>query len=95
MAHRLPGRRREAGDVRQDRLRHLLVDEPCRLLLLVAADLAHEHDHLRLGVRVEARQDVDERRPDDRVAADPDDRRVAEAELRQLVTDLVGQRPRA
>ena len=39
--------------------------------------------------------DVDERRADDRVAADPDDRRVAEAELRELVADLVRERARA
>ena len=35
------------------------------------------------------------RRADDRVAADADDRRVAEAELGQLVADLVRQRARA
>ena len=35
------------------------------------------------------------RRADDRVAADPDDRRVAEPELGELVADLVGQRARA
>ena len=35
------------------------------------------------------------RRADDRVAADPDDRRVAQPELGELVADLVGERPRA
>src|SRR5256714_15618681 len=91
----LPGGRREAGDVREPRLRHVLADERRGLLLLVAADLADHHDQLRLGVLLELRQHVDERRADDGVAADADDRRVAEAELRQLVADLVGERPRA
>src|SRR3712207_2650455 len=36
--------------------------------------------------------DVDEARPGDRVAADADDRGVAEPALGQLVADLVGQR---
>ncbi len=92
VAHRLAGRRREAGDVGEDRLRHVLGDELGRLLLLVAADLADHHDQLRLRVVLELREHVDERGADDGVAADADDRRVAEAELRQLVADLVGQR---
>src|SRR5262249_3215714 len=74
------------------RLRHLLRDVPGGLLLLVAADLADEHDELGLLVRLELREHVDERRADDRVAADADDRRVAEPEPGQLVTDLIGQR---
>ena len=93
MAHRLPRRRGEAGDVREHRLRHLLLDEPRRLLLLVAADLADHDDDLRLRVGLEPLEHVDERRADDRVAADADDRRVAEPELGQLVADLVGERP--
>ena len=95
MPHGLAGRRREAGDVGDDRLRHLRLDEGGGLLLLVATDLAH-HDHL-LGLRVglEQREHLEERRADDRIAADPDDRRVPEPELRELVPDLVGQRPRA
>ena len=50
---------------------------------------------LGLGVGLEQVEDVDERRADHRVAADPDDRRVADSELGQLVADLVGQRARA
>ena len=95
VAHRLAGRRGEAGDVGDDRLRHLRLDEVGGLLLLVAADLADHHDVLGLRVGLEPLEDVDERRADDRVAADADDRRVAEAHLRQLVPDLVGQRARA
>src|SRR5436190_17148902 len=54
MAHRLAWRRREAGDVGEHRLRHVLVHVACRLLLLVAADLADEDDQLRLRVGLEA-----------------------------------------
>src|SRR5262249_57278768 len=42
--HRLPRRRREPGDVREDGLRHPLPDEAGGLLFLVAADLADEYD---------------------------------------------------
>ena len=66
-----------------------------RLLLLVAADLADHDDHLRLVVCLEAAEDVDEGRADDRIAADADDRRVPEPALRQLVADLVRERPGA
>ena len=65
------------------------------LLLLVAADLADEDDRLGLGVGLELLEDVDEARTDDGVAADADDRRVAEPALGQLIADLVGQRARA
>src|SRR5215213_6168335 len=86
--HGLAGRRREAGDVREDRFLRLLGDPRGRLLLLVAADLAHEHDELRLRVGLELLHDVDERRADDGVAADPDDRRVPEPETRPTVPSL-------
>jgi hypothetical protein len=81
VAHRLAGRRGEAGDVGEHGLRHPLLDEYRRLLLLVPADLADEHDVLRLRIRLELLEDVDEGRPDDRISADTDDGRVAEAEL--------------
>ena len=48
------------------------------VLLGRAADLADEDDRLGLGVGGEELQDVEERRPDDRVAADPDAGRLAE-----------------
>jgi hypothetical protein len=43
-------------------------------------------------VGLEPLQDVDERAAHDRVAADADDGRVAEAEVGQLLADLVGER---
>ena len=95
VAHRLAGRSREPCDVGDHGLGHLRLDVARGLLLLVAADLADHDDHLGLVVRLEAPEHVDERRADDGVAADADDRRVAEAELSHLVADLVGERPRA
>src|SRR6266540_2817438 len=95
VAHRLAGRGGEAGDVGDDRLRHLRLDEGGGLLLVVAADLTDEDHELGLVVRLEAGEHVGEGRADDRVAADPDDRRVAEPALGQLVPDLVGERARA
>ena len=95
VAHRLPRRRREAGDVGEHRLVHLLGDVIGRALLLLAADLAAHHDELGLGIGLEEIDDLDERGALDRVAADADDRRVAEPALGQLVADLVGERARA
>ena len=53
MAHLLAGRRREAGDVGDDRLGDLGGDELGGALLGVAADLADHHDQLGLGVGLE------------------------------------------
>ena len=92
---RLPGGALKPGDVGDDRLGHVLGDVLGGALLLVAADLADHHDQLGLVVLLEQRDHVDEGAADDRVAADADDRRVADAELGQLVADLVGERARA
>src|SRR5215207_7692365 len=92
VAHRLSGRRGEAGDICEHRLRDVLGDVAGGLLLGAAADLAAHHDQLGLGVGLEQLDHVDEARARDRVPADPDDRGVAEAALGQLVADLVGER---
>src|SRR5215204_2815350 len=93
VAHRLAGRRREAGDVGDDGLRHLGVDVLGCLLLLGAADLADDDHDLGLVVRLELGEHVDEARSDDGVTADADDGRAAEPELCELVADLVRERP--
>src|SRR5215207_9908758 len=92
VAHRLAGRRREAGDVGDDRLAHVVCDVVGGLLLGGPADLARHHDQLRLRVGLERGEHVYEARAGNRVAADPDDARVAEPALGELVADLVGQR---
>src|SRR3954447_3094204 len=95
VAHGLPGRRGGACDVPDHGLGDMLADVLGGLLLGRAADLAAHDDQLGLVVGLEELDDVDERAARHRVATDPDDRRVAEAALRQLVADLVGQRARA
>ena len=65
------------------------------VLLGRAADLADQHDRLGVGVVREQLQDVEERRPDDRVAADPDAGRLADAGVGHRLDRLVGQRPGA
>ncbi len=68
------------------------VDVLGRLLLRVAADLADHQDRLGLRVVLEQLQHVDVVRADDRVAADADAGRLAEAEVGELPDGLVGQR---
>ena len=60
-----------------------------------AADLADQDDRLGPRVVLERREAVDEVRPVDGIAADPDHGRLAEAEPRQLIDGLVRQRSRA
>ena len=78
MAHLLAGRCREAGDVGDDGLGDVLGDEVGGALFGVAADLADHDDQLGLRVVLEQGEDVDEVGADDRIAADADDRGVAE-----------------
>ena len=65
-----------------------------RGLLGGAADLADEHDRVGLVVGGEELEDVEERRADDRVAADADARRLAEPGIGHRLDGLVGQRAR-
>src|SRR5579871_4116777 len=95
VAHPFAGRRRLPGDERGDRLRHLGPRELGGRLLRRAADLAHHQYRAGAGVRLEARQAVDEVHSLDRITADADARRLADPELRQLVDALVRQRPGA
>ena len=83
MAHPLALGRGPAGDERDLRdVREVLGRPGGRLLLGGAADLADQHERLGLGVRREQLEDVEELRPDDRVAADADAGRLAEARRR-------------
>ena len=75
-----------------DRLLEVRLDPGGGLFLGAAADLA-DHDH-GVGVRIvgEQLQRVDVRRADQRIAADADAGRLAQAEPRELVDRLVGER---
>jgi hypothetical protein len=91
VAHRLALGSREARDVADDRLGHVVLDVGRGPLLGVAADLADHDDRLGLGVLLEGLEAVDVGGADDRVAADAD--AGGEAEVPQLEHHLVGQVP--
>ena len=58
-------------------------------------DFADHDDRLRLGVRLEQSQGIDEGRADDRITADAEAGRLPDAQAGQLINGFVGQRPRA
>ena len=64
-------------------------------LLVVAADLAHEHDGLGLRVGLEELEALPESEPVDGVAAHADAGRLPEARAGEAHGDLVGQGPAA
>ena len=81
VAHALARRGRLAGDEAGDRRLHVLADEFCRRSSSCAADLA-DHDHMAwCRGRLEHAQHVDELGADDGIAADADDRALADAEF--------------
>src|SRR5690554_2685071 len=90
VAHGLALGSGEAGDVADDGLGHVRLDEVGRALLSVATNLADHDDRLRLGVRLERGQGVDVSGADDGVAADAD--RSREAQVAQFVHHLVRER---
>jgi hypothetical protein len=93
---RFPLRRRSAADERNDRLvREILFDERRGVFFIRAADLAGDHERVRLWIARELAQAVDERRADDRIAADADAGRLTQARAREPVDDLIRQRSRA
>ena len=61
------------------------------LLLLGAADLADQHDRLRLRIGEEQREAIDEAHAVNRVAADTDGRRLAETGGCQLTDHFARQ----
>mmetsp|Transcript_50207 Transcript_50207/g.132147 ORF Transcript_50207/g.132147 Transcript_50207/m.132147 type:complete len:342 (-) Transcript_50207:14-1039(-) len=96
VAHAAAGRRGRAGDERDDgQLFCLRRDELGRHLLGVAANLTDHDDALGLRVRVEVLEAVDEVGAVERVTADANDHRLAQALRRRLVDGLVRQSARA
>src|SRR5690606_35973620 len=90
--HALPGRRGDAGDVGDDRLRHLGSDVLGGRFLVAPADLAHHQHALGLRVGLEQRQAVDEVHAAHGIAPDADTGALAQATPGRLVHRLVGQR---
>ena len=82
VSHALAGRRRLADDRAHYRLRDVILDELGGLLLLGPADLADHHDRVRLVGVLEHPKHVDKSCAVQRVAADADACRLADAELR-------------
>src|SRR5580692_9778653 len=91
MAHPPAWRSSDTCDVADNGLADVLLDVIGRLFLFDAADLADEHDRLGVGVRLESFETVDEGRPRDRVATDPDTRRDTDPHLFQFVKRLIGE----
>src|SRR5579864_2362757 len=95
MTHAASRRRRLPGDKRNHRLLHMLFYIGSRGLFRVAANFADHNDRVRFLIFIEQFQRVDKVCPDDRISADPDRRRLANAALRQLEHGFVRQRARA
>src|SRR5215469_17357408 len=74
---------------------HSRLHEFRRSLLGVAADFADHHHRLGLRIAIEEIQGVDKIRPDDRVAADANGRRLPDATGSELMHGFVRQRARA
>src|SRR5579872_7095533 len=92
VAHTAPGRCSLPGNETDHRLAHACLDIRCRGLLGIAADLADHDDRVRVVILIEHANRVDEVGPDNRIAADADTCRLADAESRQLAYGFVGQR---
>ena len=77
-----------------DRLTRVAIIRPPlgRILLGAAADLADHDDPVRLRIVAEFHQTIDEVRPVERIAADPDARRLAQSGDGRLMHGLVRER---
>jgi len=92
VAEGLAGRGIPAADERDDRhLGQVLGDERSGIFFVRAADFAAKNQRAGLRIVLELPQALDKRRSDNRVAADADAGRLAEALARKQVDDLVGQ----
>ena len=93
MTHALAGRCGEPRDIADDGLRHPFLDERRRALLVVAADLPDHHHQIGIGIALEPLERFDEPDPVNGIPAHPHTGRLADPATRELVHDLVGQRP--
>ncbi|MNV18513.1 hypothetical protein D3C71_1093410 [compost metagenome] len=91
MAHALARRSSHTSDVGNNRLGHVCLDVGSRFFFSRTADLTDHHDRFGLRVFLEQLQDVDEVGARDRVTADADAGRLAEAGVGGLLHSFVGQ----
>src|SRR6266851_123028 len=94
VTHSPSRRRRLPGDKAHHRLLHIVLDELRRLLLSRPADLADHDDRLGLRIVIQQPQRIDVVRPDNRVAANANRRRLPNPTRRQLIHSLIRQRAR-
>src|ERR1041385_3852134 len=92
VTHAASRRRGLSGDETDDGLLEVLLDPGGGFLLRRAADLADHDDGVGVAIVGKQRERVDMRGADERIAADADARRLAHADLRQLVDRFVGER---
>src|SRR5882724_12229658 len=92
MAHAATLRRGQPGHVTDDRFGHVLLDPFRRLRFLRPADFADHDDGPGFRILFEQHQVIEERTAVDRVAADADAGRYADAERLHLRSGLVTQR---
>ncbi len=70
VAHALARRRRDAGDVRDHRLRHVILDERGCSFFIAAADFADEDDAFGLRIALEQLEHIHEVHAAHRIATD-------------------------
>src|SRR4051812_16302039 len=95
VAHTTSGRRRLASDEAHDRLLHVLLHEPCSLLLVRPTDLSHHGDGVGAGIGFECRETINEDRAVDRIAANADACRLPKPGAGELIYDFICQCSRA
>src|SRR5215210_1283853 len=95
MSHATTRRRRLSSDKADNGFLHVLLDEVRGFLFVAATDLAHHRDGLGLWIGLERGEAVDEIRPVDWIAADPDTCRLSEPGSRELINHFVRQRARS
>src|SRR5882762_10852100 len=95
VAHPATRRRRLPGDEADDGLLHIGLNPFGGALFRVAADFADQNDGVGVRIIVEKLDGIEKRSADDGIAADADAGGLADAELRQLMDGLIGERAAA
>ena len=94
MAHPLPGRCRDPGNISHHRFGHMIADEGSCGLFVRTTDFTHHDDAFGLRVLFEQRQHIDEVHTANRIAADTNAGTLAESELRGLMHCFISERAR-
>src|SRR5882724_7536559 len=95
VAHPATRRRGLSGNEADDGLLHIGLNPFGGALFRVAADFADQNDGVGVRIIVEKLDGIEKRSADDGIAADADAGGLADAELRQLMDGLIGERAAA